>query len=56
MIAILAVVWLAGGWFTMGFMEKDPDSFLEFVFIMLLWPLFLGRELKERLDKWERRF
>ena len=51
MIAALVVVWLVGGWFTMGLMEKDPDSFLEFLFIMLLWPLFLGRTLREGWHK-----
>lgn len=46
--AALYAIWAA---FTAGFMREDPGSFLEFVMRMAMWPLFLGREIKERLDK-----
>ena len=46
-----AVLFWSGALFTVGFMRKDPDSFLEFVMWVAMWPLFLGREIKERLDK-----
>lgn len=48
---IYAALYTIGAVFTVGFMREDPDSFLEFVVWMAMWPLFLGREIKERLDK-----
>lgn len=45
------MLYLVGAVFTAGFMREDPDSFLEVVVWMAMWPLFLGREIRGRLDK-----
>ena len=44
-------IWCTGALFTLGFMRRDPDGFLELLFWAAAWPLFLGREIRERLDK-----
>lgn len=51
----LMFVWILGFLFTWGFSEADQDSFLDVVMnavlVSLLWPLVLGIEVREVINK-----
>lgn len=51
MIVGIVLLWFIGGAFTVGFINDEADSFLEFLMWMIFWPIFLGLEIRKALDK-----
>lgn len=48
---IFAVLWAAGGAFTIGFIDASVSTLGEAAFVMLVWPAVLGNDIRKKLSK-----
>jgi len=46
----MITLWLIGWFFTLGFIKKEPSFGLGFA-TFFMWPVFLGCEIRELLEK-----